>query len=111
MAANAGMHAGVWRARNTHRLDGGGFVVYSDMTRYDTVRQRLSALIRTEEFGVDGALVRTHMMDLELAYLYQSDMTRLLEHAGFDLVRLSGDFKGRPFGRDSDELVVEARRD
>ena len=111
MAANAGVHAGVWRARSTHRLDGGGFVVYSDMTRYDTVRQRLSSLIRTEEFGVDGALVRTHMMDLELAYLYQSDVTRLLEHAGFDLVRLSGDFKGRPFGRDSDELVVEARRD
>ena len=111
MAANAGMHAGVWRARSTHRLDGGGFVVSSDMTKYDTVRQRLSALIRTEEFGVDGALVRTHMMDLELAYLYQSDVTRLLEHAGFDLVRLSGDFKGRPFGRDSDELVVEARRD
>ena len=111
MAANAGMHAGVWRARSMHRLDGGGFVVSSDMTKYDTVRQRLSALIRTEEFGVDGALVRTHMMDLELAYLYQSDVTRLLEHAGFDLVRLSGDFKGRPFGRDSDELVVDARRD
>ena len=35
---------------------------------------------------------------------------RLLEHAGFELIRLSGDFKRRPFERDSDELVVEARR-
>jgi len=32
------------------------------------------------------------------------------DHAGFDLVRISGDFNGRPFERDSDELVVEARR-
>lgn len=111
MGANAGPHAGVWRARQTHKLDGGGFVVYSDSNRYDTVRQRLTSLIRTEEFDMDGALVRTHMMDLELAYLYRSDIMRLLDHSGFELVRISGDFKGRPFERDSDELVVEARRD
>jgi SAM-dependent methyltransferase len=111
MAANAGVHAGVWRARSTHRLESGGFIVRSDMQKYDTVRQRLSSLMRTEEFGADGALVRTHMMDLELAYLYQADVMRLLDHAGFDLLRISGDFTGRPFGRDSDELVVEARRD
>ena len=110
MAANAGVYAGVWRTRATSRLEGGGFIVYSDMTRYDTVLQRLEALIRTEEFSQDGSLVRTNMMDLELAYLYQSDIIRLLEHAGFELVRISGDFKGRPFERDSDELVVEARR-
>ena len=111
MAANAGTHAGVWRARSTHRLEGGGFIVRSDMQRYDTVHQRLTSLMRTEEFGADGALIRTHMMDLELAYLYQGDVMRLLDYAGFDLVRISGDFTGRPFGRDSDELVVEARRD
>ncbi len=110
MAANAGALQGVWRARGPRRLEGGGFAVYSDMTRYDTVRQRLRSLIRTEEFGADGALLRTHMMDLELAYLYQSDILRLLQHSGFDLVRISGDFNGRPFERDADELVVEARR-
>jgi len=110
MAANAGAHAGVWRAQGTRNLEGGGFVVFSGMTRYDTVRQRLKSLIRTEEFAPDGSLLRTHMMNLDLAYLYQSDIVRLLEHAGFELVRLSGDFTGRPFERDSDELVVEARR-
>jgi SAM-dependent methyltransferase len=111
MAANAGAHAGIWRARHTQRLDGGGFLVFSDATRYDTARQRLTALIRTEEFDMGGALVRTHMMDLELAYLYRSDIIRLLDHSGFALVRISGDFRGRSFERDSDELVVEARRD
>jgi SAM-dependent methyltransferase len=111
MSANAGAHAGVWRARTPQRLDTGGFIVYSEMTRYDTPRQRLASLIRTEEFGADGALIGTHMMDLELAYLHKGDLIRLLDHAGFDLVRLSGDFRGRPFERDSDELVVEARRD
>jgi SAM-dependent methyltransferase len=111
MAANAGSNAGVWRAHKPRRIGGGGFIVYSEMTRYDTPRQRLSSLIRTEEFGADGSLVRTHMMDLELAYLYKGDIIRLLDHSGFDLVRISGNFDGRPFERDSDELVVEARRD
>jgi ubiquinone/menaquinone biosynthesis C-methylase UbiE len=111
MSANAGVHAGVWRVRQTYRLDGGGFVVRSDMNRYDTVRQRVESMIRTEEFDVHGALVRTHMLDLELSYLHRADILRLLDHSGFELVRISGDFKGRPFERDSDELVIEARRD
>jgi SAM-dependent methyltransferase len=110
MAAHAGDRAGVWRWTGNRKLADGGFVVYSDTTRYDTVGQRLHSLIRTEEFGPDGSLMRTHMMDLELAYLYPSDIVRLLDEAGFELVRMSGDFKGRPVERDGDELVVEARK-
>lgn len=67
-------------------------------------------MIRTEEFSAVGSLIRTHMMRLELAYLYPSDITRLLEQAGFELIRISGDFTGRPFERDGDELVIEARK-
>jgi SAM-dependent methyltransferase len=110
MAANAGAYAGVWRARTAEPLDGAGFVVYSEMSRYDTVRQRVHSLIRTEQFSADGSLVRTHMMNLELAYLYPSDIRQLLERTGFDLIRMSGNFKGRPFENDADELVVEARK-
>jgi SAM-dependent methyltransferase len=110
MAARAGDRRGVWRWTGNRKLVDGGFVVYSDTTRYDTVRQRLHSLIRTEQFGPDGSLMRTHMMDLELAYLYPSDIVRLLDEAGFELVRMSGDFHGRPFERDGDELVVEARK-
>ena len=50
------------------------------------------------------------MLHLELAYLYPSDIASLLADSGFDLVRMSGDFAGRPFERDGDELVVEARK-
>lgn len=110
MAGSAGTHAGVWRWRETRKLDGGGFVVDSDANRYDTVHQRVESMIRTEEFGQDGSLRRTYMMHLELAYLYPSDIASLLADSGFELTRLSGDFQGRSFERDSDELVVEARK-
>jgi SAM-dependent methyltransferase len=110
MAANAGSYAGVWRWRETRKLDGGGFVVDSDANRYDTVQQRLESMIRTEEFAPDGSLRRTYMMHLELAYLYPSDIESLLTDSGFELIRISGDFSGRPFQRDGDELVVEARK-
>jgi SAM-dependent methyltransferase len=109
MAANAGAYAGVWRARTPEILDGGGFVVYSEMSRYDTIRQRVHSLIRTEEFSSDGSLTRTHMMNLELAYLYRSDIASLLAESGFELTRISGDFTGRAVERDGDELVIEAR--
>ena len=50
------------------------------------------------------------MTHLEMAYLYPSDVKSLLDESGFELVRISGDFRGRPLERDGDELVVEARK-
>jgi SAM-dependent methyltransferase len=110
MAVNAGAYAGVWRWRKTLKLPDGGFVVYSEASRYDTVHQRLESMLRTEEFGAYGDLRRTNMMHLELAYLYPSDIASLLQESGFEPPRISGDFHGRAFERDGDELVVEARR-
>jgi ubiquinone/menaquinone biosynthesis C-methylase UbiE len=110
MAANAGAYAGVWRWRATQKLQPGGFVVYSDATKYNTVHQRLESMIRAEEFAADGSPKGTNMMHLELAYLYLPDIASLLQESGFELLRVSGDFQGRPFERDSDELIVEARK-
>jgi hypothetical protein len=110
MAAHAGAFAGVWRWLKTEKRPDGEFIVYSDVTRYDTVRQRLESMIRTEEFAPDGALRSTHMMHHELAYLYPSDISSLLAESGFEIGRLSGDFTGRPFEHDRDELVVEAQK-
>jgi SAM-dependent methyltransferase len=109
MAANAGSQVGIWRWRGTTDL-AEGFLVRSEANRYDTVKQRVHSMIRTEEFTQQGTLKRTHLMRLELAYLYPTDIDRLLDEAGFQLIRMSGDFNGRPFERDGDELVVEARR-
>ena len=110
MAVRTGAHAGTWRWSGTRESADGGFTVYSESTSYDTVRQRLESLLKTEDFGADGSLLRTHMMRLQLAYLYPADIARLLEKSGFELIRISGDFAGRPFEHDRDELVVEARR-
>jgi len=110
MAANAGAYAGVWRQRETRKMAAGGFIVYSESSRYNTVQQRVESMLRTEEFAADGSLMRTHMMHIELAYLYPSDIASLLAEAAFEPPRISGDFYGRAFERDGDELVVEARR-
>ena len=79
MSAHAGAQKGTWRWTSTKNLPDGGFVVYSESSRYDTVHQRVRSMIRTEEFSAVGSLIRTHMMRLELAYLYPSDFSRLLE--------------------------------
>ena len=67
-------------------------------------------MMRTEEFAPDGSLLLTNMIRLEFAYLYASDIASLLAETGFEPPRVSGDFHGRSFKRDGDELVVEARK-
>ena len=109
MAASAGALTGTWRWRETRQI-GDGRLVLSDASRYDTVRKRVESMIRAEEFGPDGMLRRVHVTHLELAYLYPADITSLLAEAGFEVLRISGDFTGRLFENDRDELVVEARR-
>lgn len=108
MAQYAGSSAGTWRLRGSLDLPDGGFIVRSETTRYDTVHQQLHSLVKSEEYGPGGRLLCTDILRLHLAYLYPADIRRLLENAGFENVRISGDFKGRAFDRDMDELVVEA---
>jgi ubiquinone/menaquinone biosynthesis C-methylase UbiE len=108
MAQNTGELAGVWRWSNTSVLPSGGWVVQSDANRYDTVAQVVYSLHRYEVYGPDGALERTAMLRLDLAYLYPGDIQRLLTAAGFQEVTIKGGFDGREFTRDGQELVVEA---
>ena len=108
MANNAGAHAGLWRWVGTFPRHDGGWIVRSEATRYDTVRQQLQSEHRFEEFGPDGTLQRTSLHRLSLAYLYPPDIRRLLKEAGFVSVRIGGAFDGRPFENDTDELVIEA---
>jgi SAM-dependent methyltransferase len=110
MAHHVASLAGVWRWASTHTTSDGRSVVRSEATRYDTVGQRIHSLHRFEEFTADGALVRTHLHQLELAYLYAGDVRRLLEGTGFVDVRIAGGFNDEPFERDTDEMVVEAKR-
>jgi SAM-dependent methyltransferase len=108
MAQHSGPLAGVWRWVGTFEGRDGAWVVRSEANRYDTVRRRVHSQHRYEEYGSDGTLRRTFLHRLELSYLYPSDISRLLETAGFGSVQIWGGFDGRPFERDTDELVVEA---
>lgn len=111
MAQNAGSLAGVWRWGGTFAGKNGAVIMRSEANRYDTVRRRVHSQHRYEEYGPDGALTRTFLHRLELSYLYPSDIRRLLGETGFQSVQIWGGFDGRPFERDTDELVVEAVRD
>ena len=109
MAHHTGELAGVWRRRGTFPRSDGGFVVRSESNLYDTPRQLVDSQHRYEEFGPDGTLIRTSLHRLQLAYLYPRDLRRLLSEAGFRSVQITGGFDGRPFEKDTDELVIEAR--
>jgi SAM-dependent methyltransferase len=108
MAHHTGALEGIWRWRGTFRRADGGCVVRSEANRYDTVRQLVDSQHRFEEYGPDGTLTRTSLHRLHLAYLYPPDLRRLLTQTGFQSVQISGGFDGRPFEKDTDELVIEA---
>lgn len=109
MAHHTGALEGIWRWRGTFPRADGGCVARSEANRYDTVRQLVDSQHRFEEYGPDGTLTRTSLHRLHLAYLYPRDLRRLLTQAGFQSVQISGGFDGRPFEKDTDELVIEAR--
>jgi hypothetical protein len=111
MSHHTGALAGVWRRAATFPLPDGGCVVRSESTCFDTPKQRLDSQHRYEEYGPDGVLIRTSVHRLQLAYLYPPDLRRLLSQAGFQSVHIAGDFEGRPFEKDTDELVIEAWAD
>ena len=111
MAQHSGALAGVWRWVGTFQHQDGGWIVRSEANRYDTVQRRVHSQHRYEDYGPDGVLRRTFLHQLELSYLYPPDIERLLRQAGFRSVEIAGGFDGRPFERDTDELVVEARLD
>jgi SAM-dependent methyltransferase len=111
MAHHTGAFAGIWRWACTFPRADGGCVVRSDSNRYDTVKQLVNSQHRYEEYGPDGTLTRTSLHRLQLSYLYPPDLRRLLKEAGFQSVQIAGGFDGRPFEKDTDELVIEARID
>lgn len=102
--------AGVWRWSSERRTADGRRVVLSDANRYDTIKQMVSSRLRYDVYSPEGHLLRTHLVALELAYLYPADIRERLGAAGFEQVQIDGDFEGGALERDGQELVVRARR-
>jgi SAM-dependent methyltransferase len=110
MSRNHGALGGVWRWTDERILSDGRRILLSFATTYDTPAQKLSSRHRYEVYSASGVLERTHLLSLELAYLYPADVRERLASAGFVEVRIDGGFGGGPLSRDGDELVVRALR-
>ncbi|MBK8812182.1 MAG: class I SAM-dependent methyltransferase [Acidobacteria bacterium] len=110
MSYHAGPLQGVWRWVATFDRPDGGFVMRSESNRYDTLNQIVHSNHRYDEYGPDGTLIGSWMQRLKLAYLYPRDVRALLSAAGFKDIRIDGDFNGSDLLKDTDELVIQARR-
>lgn len=110
MAGNRGLLEGVWRWRTEHDHPDGGVIIQSDASKYDTVNQVMSVKLRYEHFDQAGMLLKTYLMHLKLAYLYEGEVRFLLQQAGFTDVIIDGSFAGGPLENEGGELVVRARR-
>lgn len=109
MAANTGANDGVWRWLRDVPQPDGGWISFSQATRYDTVAQHVHARQRFDRFESDGTLRETYEFPIQIAYLYPGDLHRIFAAAGFDDVTIDGGFEGGPLARDGDELVVRAK--
>lgn len=110
MSTYQGMGEGVWRLINEVEGDHGTFYQSSEVARYDTVKQRFSARLRTEHFDAQGDLMTTSVQRLELAFLYPQDIVALLEEAGFVDITLEPDFSPGSLQNEQQELAVHAVR-
>jgi SAM-dependent methyltransferase len=110
MSQHAGPLAGVWRWQRNVVRDDGSLISVSEANRYDTLKRVVRSQHRYEVYDASGALVRTFLHALELAYLYPGEIERLLLDSGFTDIRIHGGFDGRPLQHDRDELVVVATR-
>jgi hypothetical protein len=80
-----------------------------DTTRYARVRQMVSVereVIQVDETGRESATT----YGFTLRWIYGFEMELLLRAAGFHEYELHGGFDGRPLQKDTDEIVVRARR-
>ena len=103
-----------WREyRNKVQLRGraaGG----SHLTLVESVRQQPRRHLTTfEQRYIErrGRTVAEHRFELTFRTLPIGRMTRKLEHAGFRIDAVLGDYRGRPWSERSDVWIILARRD
>ena len=72
-------------------------------------RQRLTVFEQTYLVRRGRATSR-HRFELTFRTLSVRQMTRRLEHAGFVVEALLGDYRGRPWHKDADAWIILARR-
>jgi SAM-dependent methyltransferase len=91
-----------------HPATGHRVAVY-DTSRYDVIQQRV-AVEREIVEDDDRGPARATYVAFTLRWVYRWELELLLATAGFADVRILGGFDRRPLERDTDEMVVLARR-
>ena len=83
-----------------------------DVSRYDRVAQRVEVEREIREDGeAGGGDARVTRAGFTLRWIYRFEMELLLRAAGFAAAEFFGGYDRRPLERDTDEMVVLARRD
>jgi SAM-dependent methyltransferase len=81
----------------------------SAANRPDPVGQTIHSIQTVEELSEDGEVVRTVDLEVDLRYLYPSEIHVMLEQVGLVADQVFGDFDGGPLTEDSGEMVWVVR--
>lgn len=83
--------------------------VLSAINRFDPVAQTNNGTQIVEELDEDGEVARKIELDVNIRYLFPSEVHVMLEQAGLVAEHVYGDFHGAPLDEDSDEMVWVVR--
>jgi SAM-dependent methyltransferase len=75
----------------------------------DPIDQTIHSIQTVEELNDAGEVVRTVDLEVDLRYLYPSEVHVMLEQAGLVADQVFGDFNGGTLNEDSDEMVWVVR--
>lgn len=81
----------------------------SAANRPDPVGQTIHSIQTVEELSDAGEVVRTVDLEVDLRYLYPSEVHVMLEQVGIVADQVFGDFEGGPLTEDSEEMVWVVR--
>jgi len=81
----------------------------SAANRPDPVSQTIHSIQTVEELSDAGEVVRTVDLEVDLRYLYPSEVHVMLEQVGIVADQVFGDFEGGPLTEDSEEMVWVVR--
>lgn len=96
-------HRGVFPIPGTNEV-----VELYDYIEYDYFAQLAHVIRYMERFDEQGNSQERIRTSFQLRYIFPSELTHLFNLCGFKIVNRFGSFDRAPFGRESEELIVEA---
>lgn len=82
----------------------------SAVNRPDPIAQTIHSEQTVEEMDESGSVVRTEVLEVDLRFMYPSEVHVMLEEAGLTADQVFGGFRGEPLEEDSEEMVWVVRR-